>query len=40
MHNRIPDPVKCKIQRMTYEIKEIQEKLGIKHEMPQDSCDD
>ena len=39
MHNRIPDPVKCKIQRMTYEIKEIQEKLGIKHEMPQDSCD-
>ena len=40
MHNRIPDPVKCKIQRMTYEVKEIQEKLGIKHEMPQDSCDD
>lgn len=40
MHNRIPDPVKCKIQRMTYEIKEIQEKLGIKHEMPQDSCDE
>ena len=40
MHNRIPDPVKCKIQRMTYEIKEIQEKLGIKHEIPQDSCDD
>ena len=40
MHNRIPDPVKCKIQRMTYEIKEIQEKLGIKHEMPQDSFDE
>lgn len=40
MHNRIPDPVKCKIQRMTYEIKEIQEKLGIKHEMPEDSCGD
>lgn len=40
MHNRIPDPVKCKIQRMMYEIKEIQEKLGIKHEIPQDSCDD
>ena len=39
MHNRIPDPVKCKIQRMTYEIKEIQEKC-IKHEIPQDSCDD
>ena len=23
MHNRIPDPMKCKINRMTYEIKEI-----------------
>ena len=40
MHNRIPDPIKCKIQRITYEIKEIQEKLGIKHEMPEDSCGD
>lgn len=40
MHNRIPDPIKCKIQRITYEIKEIQEKLGIKHEMLEDSCGD
>ena len=39
MHNRIPDPVKCKIQRMTYEIKEIQDKLGIKHENFEDFCD-
>lgn len=38
MHNRIPDPMKCQINRMTYEIKEIQEKLGIKHEIIDDSC--
>lgn len=31
MHNRIPDPVMCKINRMTYEIKELQEKAGINH---------
>lgn len=31
MHNRIPDPVMCKINRMTYEIKELQEKTGINH---------
>ena len=31
MHNRIPDPVMCKINRMTYEIKELQEKMGINH---------
>jgi len=31
MHNRIPDPVMCKINRMTYEIKELQEKAGIHH---------
>ena len=39
MHNRIPDPIKCKIQRMNYEIKEIQEKLGIKHTQQEDICD-
>lgn len=32
MHNRIPDPIMCKINRMTYEIKEIQEKLDINHQ--------
>ena len=31
MHNRIPDPIMCKINRMTYEIKELQEKMGINH---------
>ena len=31
MHNRIPDPIMCKINRMRYEIKELQEKLGINH---------
>ena len=40
MHNRIPDPMKCKINRMTYEIKEIQEKLGIKHEIIDDTCNE
>lgn len=39
MHNRIPDPIKCKIQRMNYEIKEIQEKLGIEHNQQEDICD-
>ncbi|MGN0019080.1 MAG: serine O-acetyltransferase [Candidatus Gastranaerophilaceae bacterium] len=39
MHNRIPDPIKCKIQRMNYEIKEIQEKLGIEHTQQEDICD-
>ena len=39
MHNRIPDPMKCQINRMTYEIKELQEKLGIKHEIIDDTWD-
>jgi len=40
MHNRIPDPVMCKINRMTYEIKELQEKAGINHnEFKQENCD-
>ncbi len=26
-HNRIPDPVKCEINRLTYEVKELQEKI-------------
>ncbi len=39
MHNRIPDPVMCKINRMTYEIKELQEKAGINHtEFKFDDC--
>ena len=32
MHNRIPDPVMCKINRLTYEVKELQEKLGFETE--------
>lgn len=28
-HNRIPDPITCELRRLTYEIKEIQEKVGI-----------
>lgn len=41
MHNRIPDPVMCKINRMTYEIKELQEKTGINHSTYQkeDGCE-
>ncbi len=27
MHNRIPDPVKCEINRLKYEIKELKEKI-------------
>ena len=27
MHNRIPDPIKCEINRLTYEVKELKEKL-------------
>ena len=39
MHNRIPDPIMCKINRMTYEIKELQEKNGINHtEFKIDDC--
>lgn len=29
MHNRIPDPITCQLNRMTYEIREIREKLGL-----------
>ena len=29
MHNRIPDPVMCKINRMTYEIKELSHRICI-----------
>lgn len=40
MHNRIPDPVMCKINRLTYEVKEIQEKLGIETEYkPNPNCE-
>lgn len=28
-HNRIPDPTLCSIRRLTYEVREIQEKIGI-----------
>ena len=40
MHNRIPDPVMCKINRLTYEVKELQEKLGIETEYkPNPNCE-
>ena len=26
-HNRIPDPIKCELNRLTYEVKELQEKI-------------
>lgn len=29
MHNRIPDPVKCQLNRLNYEVQEIKEKLNI-----------
>ena len=28
MHNRIPDPIKCEINRLKYELQDIKEKLG------------
>lgn len=31
MHNRIPDPIMCKINRLTYEVKEIKEQLNSEH---------
>ena len=30
MHNRIPDPIKCEINRLKYEIQELKEKINIK----------
>ncbi len=40
MHNRIPDPIICKINRLTYEIKDIQEKLEINTAYtPEKGCD-
>lgn len=30
MHNRIPDPVKCEINRLKYELQELKEKLDAK----------
>lgn len=29
LHNRIPDPISCQLNRMKYELQEIKEKLGI-----------
>lgn len=29
MHNRIPDPVKCQLNRLTYEVREIKEQLNL-----------
>lgn len=29
-HNRMPDPIKCRLNRLTYEVKEIKEQLNIK----------
>ena len=28
MHNRIPDPVKCELNRLKYEVQELKEKLN------------
>ena len=30
MHNRIPDPVRCELNRLKYEIQDMQEKLNLK----------
>ena len=27
MHNRIPDPIKCEINRLKYEVQELKEKI-------------
>lgn len=29
MHNRMPDPVKCQLNRLTYEVQEIKERLNL-----------
>ncbi|MBO5947493.1 serine O-acetyltransferase [bacterium] len=31
LHNRIPDPISCQLNRLTYEIKEIKEKLDMEN---------
>ena len=31
-HNRIPDPIKCELNRLKYEIQDVKEKMGIKEE--------
>ena len=28
-HNRMPDPIKCQLNRLTYEVQEIKERLGV-----------
>ncbi len=33
-HNRIPDPVKCELNRLKYELAELKEKLNIKEDEP------
>lgn len=41
MHNRIPDPVSCQLNRLKYEVKELQEKLNIQNTyMPECGCED
>lgn len=30
MHNRIPDPIKCELNRLKYEVQELKEKLEKK----------
>ena len=30
MHNRIPDPIKCELNRLKYEVQELKEKLENK----------
>lgn len=32
MHNRIPDPVKCELNRLKYEVQELREKIDNKEE--------
>ena len=34
MHNRIPDPIYCQLQRLTYEVKEIKEHLNLEITAP------
>ena len=28
LHNRIPDPIKCELNRLKYEVQELKEKMG------------
>lgn len=40
LHNRIPDPVACQLSRLTYEIQEIKEEIGLKSKLEESLAGD